>query len=78
MYKNAKENNKGKESKVLVVFDDKIAVMIGNKKFNSIVTGLLIRRRKKIFHLFLLRNHTLKNLKMFEKLYTLLYYENTK
>ena len=47
MYKNAKENNPGKECNVLVVFGDQIAVMIGNKKFSPIVIRLFIGRRKK-------------------------------
>ena len=32
--------------KILIVFDDMIADMIHNKKLNSIVTKLFIRRRK--------------------------------
>ena len=35
-----------KGNKILIVFDDMIADMIHNKKLNSIVTKLFIRRRK--------------------------------
>ena len=46
VYKNIEDYNPRKNRKVLVVFDDMIADMINNKKFNSIVTELLIRGRK--------------------------------
>ena len=45
VYKNIDNYNPDKESKILIVFDDMIAVMI-NKKLNSIVTELFIRGRK--------------------------------
>ena len=45
-YKNIDENNLGKESRILIVFDDMIADMIDNKKLNLIVTNLFIRGRK--------------------------------
>ena len=35
-----------KKRKILIVFDDMIADMINNKKFNSIVTELFVRGRK--------------------------------
>ena len=38
--------NPDKENKILIVFDDMIADMIQNKKLNSIVTELFIRRKK--------------------------------
>ena len=38
--------NTYKENKILIVFDDKIADMIHNKKLNSIITELFIRGRK--------------------------------
>ena len=44
--KNIEEYNLGKKRKVLVVFDNMIADMINNKKFNPVVTELLIRSRK--------------------------------
>ena len=37
--------NIDKENKILIVFDDLIADMINNKKLNSTVTELFIRRR---------------------------------
>ena len=44
--KNINDYNPDKENKILIVFDDMIADMINNKKLNSIVTELFIRRRK--------------------------------
>ena len=46
VYKNINNYNLNKENKILIVFDDMIADMINNKKLNSIVTELFIRRRK--------------------------------
>ena len=46
VYKNIDNYNLNKENKILIVFDDMIAVMINNKKLNSIVTELFIRGRK--------------------------------
>ena len=46
VYKNINYYNPDKENKILIVFDDMIADMIQNKKLNSIVTELFIRRRK--------------------------------
>ena len=46
VYKNIKDYNRGRESKILIVFDDMIADMINNKKLNPIVTELFIRGRK--------------------------------
>ena len=46
VYKNIDEYNPDIDNKNLIVFDDMIAVMINNKKLNSIVTELLIRGRK--------------------------------
>ena len=45
VYKNIDKYNVDKEGKILIVFDDMIA-MINNKKLNSIVTKLFIRGRK--------------------------------
>ena len=64
VYKNIEEYNLGKKRKILMVFDDMIAVMINNKKLNPVVTELFIRG--KIFQLYLLHNHTLKCQKMFD------------
>ena len=46
IYKNVEEYNPNKESKILIVFDDMIADMLCNEKFNSVVTELFIRSRK--------------------------------
>ena len=46
VYKNIDDYNPDKENKILIVFDDMIVDMIHNKKLNSIVTKLFIRRRK--------------------------------
>ena len=40
------EYNTNKKRKILIVFDEVIADMLGNKKLNPIVTELFIRRRK--------------------------------
>ena len=46
-YKNIEEYNLNRKQKTLIVlFDDMIADMLSNKKFNSIVTELFIRGRK--------------------------------
>ena len=46
VYINSNYYNPYKENKILIVFDDLIAVMINNKKLNSIVTELFIKGRK--------------------------------
>ena len=46
IYTNIDEYNTDKENKILVVFDDIIAVMIRNKKLNSVATELFSRGRK--------------------------------
>ena len=46
VYKNIENYNPGKKRKILIAFDDMIADMIINKKFNPIVTELFIRARK--------------------------------
>ena len=46
VYKNIDHYNRGKENKILIVFNDMIADMIHNKKLNSIVTELFISDRK--------------------------------
>ena len=46
VYKNVDDYNPDKENKILIVFDDMIADMIQNKKLNSIVAQLFIRRGK--------------------------------
>ena len=46
VYKNIDECNADKERKILMVFDDMITDMINNKKLNSVIIELFIRRRK--------------------------------
>ena len=46
VYKNIEDYNPRKKRKMLIVFDDMIADMINNNKFNPIVTELFIRDRK--------------------------------
>ena len=46
VYKSIEDYNLGTKGKVLIVFDDIIADMINNKRFNPIVTKVFIRGRK--------------------------------
>ena len=46
VYKNIEKYNLGKKRKVVIVFDDIIVDMISNKKPNSVVVELFIRRKK--------------------------------
>ena len=46
IYKNMEEYNPNKKCKILVVFVDMIADMLGSKKRNPVVTELFIRCRK--------------------------------
>ena len=46
VYKNIEDYNPAKKSKILIVFDEMIADMINNKKFNPVVTELFIRGRE--------------------------------
>ena len=45
-YRNIEHYNPNKKRKILIVFDDMIADMLSNKKFNPIITELFIRGRK--------------------------------
>ena len=45
-YKNIEEYNPNEKCKILIVSDDMIAYMLGNKNLNSTVTQLFIRGRK--------------------------------
>ena len=40
------EHNPNRKRKILMIFDNTIADMLSNKKFNPVVTELLIRRRR--------------------------------
>ena len=46
LYKNIEEYHISRKRKLLIVFDDMIADLINNKKFNPVVTELFIRGRK--------------------------------
>ena len=46
IYKIIEKHNPNKKRKLLIVFDDMIAYMLSNKKYNPIVTELFIRGRK--------------------------------
>ena len=52
VYKNIDDYNLNRKIKILIVFDDMIADIMTNKKFQSIIKELFIRCRK-IFHLHL-------------------------
>ena len=45
-YKNIEEYNPNKKRKILILFDDAIAIMLSDKKLNPIVSELLITGRK--------------------------------
>ena len=47
IYKNIEEYNQNKKRKILIVFDDMIADVLNNERFNSVVTELFIRDRKR-------------------------------
>ena len=46
VYKNINSYHSNKENKMLIVFDDRIADLINDKKLNSIITELFIRGRE--------------------------------
>ena len=46
IYKNIEEFNPNKKRKLLIIFDDMIAVLLSNKKLNPIVTELFIKGKK--------------------------------
>ena len=46
VYKNIKDYSPGKKRKIIIVFGDRIADMINNKKLNPVVTELFLRGRK--------------------------------
>ena len=46
IYENIDDYNPNRERKILIVFDDMIADIMANKKFQAIIKGLFIRCRK--------------------------------
>ena len=58
IYKIIEKHNPNKKRKLLIVFDDMIAYMLSNKKYNPIVTELFIRGRKlKISFVFIAQSY---------------------
>ena len=64
IYKNIEEYNPNQKHKILIIFDDMVADMISNKKLNSLVSELFIRRRELKFLQFLSLSHILRYQKM--------------
>ena len=64
IYKNIEEYNPNQKHKILIVFDDMVADIISNKKLNSLVSELFIRRRELKFLQFLSLSHILRYQKM--------------
>ena len=54
IYENIKDYNPNKNCKILIVFDDIIADMLINEKYNTTVTELFIRGRKVNIYLVLI------------------------
>ena len=59
IYKNIEEYNRNEKRNILIVFEDMIADMLSNKKFNpTIVTELFMRGRKlNISHVFITQSY---------------------
>ena len=58
IYKIIEKHNPNKKRKLFIVFDDMIAYMLSNKKYNPIVTELFIRGRKlKISFVFIAQSY---------------------
>ena len=55
VYENINDYSSSRKRKILILFDDMIADIMKNKKFQAIIKELLIRCRK-VRHLFLLLN----------------------
>ena len=75
IYTNIEEYNPNKKRKILIVFDDMIADMLSNNKFNPVVTELFIRVRKlNISNVFITQPY----FAVPKNIYSLFYYENSK
>ena len=58
VYKNIEEYHTDMERKLLIIFDDIIAVIINNKKLHSVITELLIRGRNlNIYVVFIIQSY---------------------
>ena len=51
VYENIDNYNLNRKRKILIVFDDMIAYIMSNKKFQVIIKELFIRCKNQIFHL---------------------------
>ena len=51
-YKNIEQCNPNKKQKILIAFNNMTADMLSNKKLNSVLTELFIKRRKLNISLF--------------------------
>ena len=76
LYKNIEEYNPDKKRKILIVFDDMIAVMLNNVKLNPIVTELFIRGRKLNISLVYITHFFFYAKKYQTKFYPLFHYKN--
>ena len=78
--KNIEDYSPNKKRKVLIVFDDRVADMINNKKLNPVVTELFIRGRKlNISIVFITQSYfkVSKDVRLLD-VRELFYYENSK
>ena len=78
IYKNIEDYNPEKKRKIIVVFDDIIADMINNKKFNPVVTELFIRGGKLNISIAFITQSYFKVPKNVRLNSTLFYHENSK
>ena len=56
VYENINDYNSNRKRKILIAFDNTIADIMTNKRFQAIIKELFIRYRQLNFHLFLLLN----------------------
>ena len=57
IYRNIEEYNPSKKCQILIVFDDMIADVLSNKKFDSLVTKLLRGRKLNICLAFMTQSY---------------------
>ena len=53
VYEDIDDYNPNRQKKILIVFDDMIADIMSDKKYEAIIKELFFRCRKLIFHLYL-------------------------
>ena len=78
IYRNSEEYNPSKKCQILIVFDDMIADVLSNKKFDSLVTKLLRGRKLNICLAFMTQSYFAVPKKYSTKFYALFYFENFK